>query len=226
MAHEINNPLAVINEKAGLMKDYMDRAGDFPTGSGSRRCSAAVFGGVQRCRGITHRILDFAGQPGESPDAVDLAALVREVVAELRQETGRKRVQVRVELPGNLPVVRSDRLQIRQVLASILHNAIDAVEDGGAVGVTAVRKNDGMLQVSIEDNGRGIPAENLKHIFEPFLLTSKETGKGMGLGLAISYGIMKRLGGGIFVSSEPDKGTVFTVELPVSPEGPGAAGRQ
>jgi two-component system NtrC family sensor kinase len=68
--------------------------------------------------------------------------------------------------------------------------------------------------VSIEDNGRGIPEEVLKHIFEPFLLTAKETGKGVGLGLSISYGIIKRLGGGIFVRSASNKGSVFTIELP------------
>ena len=214
VAHEINNPLAIINEKAGLMEDYLERAGDFPDKERFSAMLTAIFNSVQRCRSITHRILDFAGKPGESPDAVDLNALVREVVALLEQEIGRKGIQVRLDLSNEIPPVMSDRTQIQQVLASILLNAIEAVSEGGAIGVMTGRKDAGTLQVSIEDNGRGIPGEALEHIFEPFLLTSKETGKGVGLGLSIAYGIIKRLGGGIRVRSEPDKGTVFTVELP------------
>jgi two-component system NtrC family sensor kinase len=214
VAHEINNPLAIINEKAGLMKDYLERAEGFRDKERFSSLLAAIFASVQRCRGITHRILDFAGQPGDSPDAVDLNALVREVVALLEREIGPKGIRVRLDLAEGLPLVMSDRTQIQQVLASILLNAIEAVGEGGTIGVTTGRKDAGTLRVSIEDNGRGIPAEVLRHIFEPFLLTSKETGKGVGLGLAISYGVMKRLGGNILVGSEPGKGTVFTVEIP------------
>ena len=169
---------------------------------------------MQRSRGITHRILDFAGTPGGTPDAVDLNVLVREAVALLEPEIRRKSIQVRLNLSEGLPLVMSDRTQMHQVLASILLNAVEAVGEGGAIGVSTSRKDADTLQVSIEDNGRGIPEEVLKHIFEPFLLTAKETGKGVGLGLSIAYGIVKRLGGGILVRSEPNKGTVFTVELP------------
>jgi signal transduction histidine kinase len=214
VAHEINNPLAIINEKAGLMKDYLERAEDFRDKERFSAMIAAIFNSVQRCRNITHRILDFAGQPGESPDAVDLNALVREVVALLEPQIGRKGIQVRLDLSADLPLVMSDRSQVQQVLANILLNAVEAVGEGGVIGVSTGRKDAGTLQVSIEDNGRGIPEEVLKHIFEPFLLASQETGKGVGLGLSISYGIIKRLGGGILVRSEPNKGTVFTVELP------------
>jgi len=214
VAHEINNPLAIINEKAGLMKDYLERAEDFRDKERFSAMLAAIFTSVQRCSSITHRILDFAGKPGDSPDAVDLNLLVREVVVLLEREIGRKGIQVRLDLSEELPLVMSDRTQIQQVLASILLNAVEAVGAGGAIGVSTGRKDAGTLQVSIEDNGRGIPEKVLRHIFEPFLLTSKETGKGVGLGLSIAYGIIKRLGGGILVRSEPDKGTVFTVELP------------
>jgi len=214
VAHEINNPLAIINEKAGLMKDYLERAADFRDKERFSALLAAIFAAVQRSRRITHRILEFAGTPGESPDAVDLNALVREATALLDKEMARKDIHLRLNLSEELPTVMTDRTQIRQVLAGILRNAIEAVGEGGAIDVSTGRKDTGTLQVSIEDNGRGIPEEVLKHIFEPFLLTSKETGKGMGLGLSIAYGIIKRLGGGILVRSELNKGTVFTVELP------------
>ena len=214
VAHEINNPLAIINEKAGLMKDYLERTEGFRDKERFSAMLAAIFNSVQRCRNITHRILDFAGQPGDSPDAVDLNSLVREVVALLEQEIERKGVRLTLDLTEELSPVMSDRTQIQQVLASILLNAVEAVGEGGAIGVSTGRKDAGTLQVSIEDNGRGIPEEVLKHIFEPFLLTSKETGKGVGLGLSISYGIVKRLGGALLVRSEPNKSTVFTVELP------------
>jgi len=214
VAHEINNPLAIINEKAGLMKDYLERAEDFRDKERFSAMLDAIFAAVQRSRGITHRILDFAGQPGESPDAVDLNGLAREVVALLGQEIGSKRIQVRLDLAEQLPPLRSDRGQVQQVLASILLNAVEAVGDGGAITVSTVRKDAGTQQLSVEDNGRGIAEEVLKRIFEPFLLTSKETGKGAGLGLAISHGIVKRLGGAILVRSTPGRGTVFTVEIP------------
>ena len=214
VAHEINNPLAIINEKAGLMQDYLERAEDFHDKERFSALLAAIFDAVQRSRGITHRILDFAGTPGDTPDAVDLNVVVREVAALFDREIVRKGIHVRLDLSEDLPLVMSDRTQIQQVLASILANAVEAVGQGGAIGITTGRKDAGTLQVSIEDNGRGIPEEVLGHIFEPFLLTAKETGKGVGLGLSISYGIIKRLGGGILVRSEPDKGTVFTVELP------------
>jgi C4-dicarboxylate-specific signal transduction histidine kinase len=214
VAHEINNPLAIINEKAGLMKDYLERAEDFRDKERFSAMLAAIFNSVQRCRSITHRILDFAGQPGDSPEAVDLNVLARGVIALLEPEIGSKGIHVRLDLSEELPLVLSDRTQIQQVLASILLNAVEAVGEGGAIGVSTGRKDAGTLQVSIEDNGRGITEEVLKHIFEPFLLTAKETGKGVGLGLAISYGIIKRLGGTILVRSEANKSTVFTVELP------------
>jgi C4-dicarboxylate-specific signal transduction histidine kinase len=214
VAHEINNPLAIINEKAGLMQDYLERAKDFGDKERFSALLAAIFASVQRCRSITHRILDFAGMPGEQPEAVDLNSLVRDVVALLEPETGRKGIAVRLDLSPALPPVMSDRIQIQQVLASILLNAVEAVGQGGAIGVATGRKNAGTVRVSIEDNGRGIPAQVLEHIFEPFLLTAKQTGKGAGLGLSISYGIIRRLGGTILASSEPDKRTVFTVELP------------
>jgi C4-dicarboxylate-specific signal transduction histidine kinase len=214
VAHEINNPLAIINEKAGLMQDYLERAEDFREKERFSGLLAAIFASVQRCRSITHRILAFAGQPGDSPDAVDLNALVREVLPLVEEQVERKGVRVTLNLQEQLPLVKSDRTQIQQVLASILLNAVEAVGAGGAIRVATARKQDGTLQVSIADNGRGIPGDVLQHIFEPFLLASTQTGAGAGLGLSISYGIIRRLGGTILVSSEPDKGTVVTVELP------------
>jgi two-component system NtrC family sensor kinase len=102
------------------------------------------------------------------------------------------------------------------VFLNIINNAMDALREmkEGRITVSTGVKDQGMVGVIITDNGHGIPKEKIKHIFEPFY-TTKEKGQGTGLGLFISYGIIRRLGGSIIVESEIDKGTVFNVDLPI-----------
>lgn len=216
IAHEINNPLAIINEKAGLMKDILEASGDI---QGNRDKFLAQLGGifesVNRCRTITHRLLGFSRRMDVGHDAIDVNDAVKEVLGFLEKEIMYRNIGLTLNLKEGLPKVVTDKGQVQQVFLNIINNAVDAVNEGGKIDISSTRKDEKTVRVLIRDNGIGIPKDKLKHIFEPFY-TTKEKGKGTGLGLSISYGIMQRLGGTILVESEVYKGTTFIVEIPIS----------
>lgn len=216
VAHEINNPLAIINEKAGLMKDILEVSDSLE--QNKEKFLSLINGiaeNVNRCRTITHRLLGFSRRMEISHETVDINDAVKEVISFLDKEILYRNIRLELNLQNNLPKVKTDKGQVQQVFLNIINNAIDAVKEEGQIDVFSQVKNNRFVRVSIRDNGPGIPKENLKHIFEPFY-TTKEKGKGTGLGLSISYGIMQKLKGTIYVESELNKGTTFTVEIPIN----------
>jgi signal transduction histidine kinase len=217
VAHEINNPLAIINEKAGLMKDILEMSENCKHKIKFLNLLDAIFESINRCGKITHRILGFARKTEVSIEIFDLNDLIKYLTVFLEKEIFYKNIRLELNLKENLPEVRSDKGQLQQVFLNIIKNAIDAVENGGLVAVSTDIKDENMVKVSIKDNGHGISGEDLKHMFEPFF-TTKEKGKGTGLGLSITYGIVKNLGGNILVESEVNKGTTFIVEIPTNSE--------
>jgi signal transduction histidine kinase len=217
VAHEINNPLAIINEKAGLMKDILEMSEDCKHKTRFLNLLDAIFESVNRCQRVTHRILGFARKTEVSIEIFNLNDLIKYLTVFLEKEIFYKNIHLELNLKENLPEVRSDKGQLQQVFLNIIKNAIDAVENGGLVAVSTDIKDENMVKVSIKDNGHGISGEDLKHMFEPFF-TTKEKGKGTGLGLSITYGIVKNLGGNILVESEVNKGTTFIVEIPTNSE--------
>lgn len=219
VAHEINNPLAIINEKAGLMKDILDYSPD----AGANRekflgLLKAIFESVNRCRTITHRLLGFSRRTEISNALFNMNDALREVVQFLEKEIFFRNIHFEMNLREDLPNVISDKGQFEQVVLNILNNAIDVVEKRGHIEISTDMKDDNAIQVSVSDSGPGIPPDVLKHIFEPFF-TTKEKGKGTGLGLSISYGIVQKLGGTIIVKSEVNRGTTFFIEIPVKAPG-------
>jgi two-component system, NtrC family, sensor kinase len=220
VAHEINNPLAIINEKAGLIKDILEVSGNAP--DNKEKFLSLISGiseSVNRCRTITHRLLGFSRRMEISQDAIDVNDAIQEVIGFLEKEILYRDIQLELDLQKDLPKIITDKGQIQQVFLNIINNAMDAVKENGKINVsTSVKKDDHFVRVAIKDNGSGIPKENLRHIFEPFYST-KEKGKGTGLGLSISYGIVQKLGGRILIESELNKGTTFFIELPLKPEG-------
>jgi two-component system NtrC family sensor kinase len=218
VAHEINNPLAIINEKAGLMKDILEVSGSTP-GNKDKFLSliSGIAESVNRCRTITHRLLGFSRRMEISQDAIDINDAIQEVIGFLEKEILYRNIKLELDLQETLPKILTDKGQVQQVFLNIINNAIDAVKENGYIRITTYSKGDELIGVAIKDNGSGIPKENLKHIFEP-IYSTKEKGKGTGLGLSISYGIVQKLGGTILVESEPDKGTTFSVELPLKSE--------
>ena len=219
VAHEINNPLAIINEKAGLARDLIEMSGD---GSGDGKDKEklltllnGIVDSVNRCRTITHRLLGFARRMEITYDDIDLNDVVKEVIGFLEKEILYRSIRLELNLQEDLPKIKSDKGQLQQVLLNIINNAMDAVIEKGVIEVSTKVKNKNTVLVSIRDTGSGIPKEQLKYIFEPFY-TTKEKGKGTGLGLFISGGIMKRLGGKLLAESEVNKGTTFILEVPIN----------
>ncbi|MGC8493720.1 MAG: sensor histidine kinase [Syntrophobacteraceae bacterium] len=218
VAHEINNPMAIINEKAGLMKDLIEYSQDFPQKERFLSITDSILNAVNRCGSITHRLLGFARRMDVSIEILNLGDLVKETLAFLEKEALYHNVEVRLELAEGLPGVASDRGQLQQVFLNLLNNALAAVEDGGTISISARETAPETVAVTIKDNGCGMSEETLKHIFEPFFTTKGN--RGTGLGLPITYGIVKKLGGDIEVRSKEGEGTEVTVFLPVkSPEG-------
>jgi PAS domain S-box-containing protein len=215
IAHEINNPLAIINEKAGLIKDFLEFSGDFAQNKEKfLSLINGIFESVGRCRTITHRLLGFSRRMEVAYDTIDLNDTVREVIEFIEKEVLYKNVRLEMHLEKDIPRIISDKVQLQQVFLNMLNNAVDAVDKGGTIEVTTDVKDRDTVVVLIKDNGHGIPEQILNHIFEPFY-TTKEKDKGTGLGLSISYGIIKKLGGTILVRSQVNRGTTFTIEIPV-----------
>jgi len=215
VAHEINNPLAIINEKAGLMEDLLEQAGDLRQQKEKfLNLLGGIFDSVNRCRKITHRLLGFSRRVDIGRDVVDMNDTIKEVIGFIEKEILYRNIRLELNLKKDLPKVETDKGLLQQVFLNIINNAIDAIQEGGLIEVSSDVRGTEVVRVSIRDTGSGIPKDNIKHIFEPFY-TTKEKDKGTGLGLSISYGIVHRLGGSILVESEVNKGTTFIVEMPV-----------
>jgi two-component system NtrC family sensor kinase len=211
VAHEINNPMAIINEKAGLMKDLIEYGDQFEEKEKFLEQINSIIESIERCKTITHRLLGFARRMEVQLEMLGVNELLKEVLGFLEKEYIYRNIDVRLQLAEDLPHISSDIGQLQQVFLNILTNAFAAVEDGGNVSVTTWEEDLDFIGISIQDNGCGMSMETQKHIFEPFFTTKK--GYGTGLGLAITYGIVKKLGGDVKVQSIEGRGTTFTVYL-------------
>ncbi|HZY05255.1 MAG TPA: ATP-binding protein [Anaeromyxobacteraceae bacterium] len=218
VAHEINNPLAVIKEKAGLMKDLVDLSQEMPHREKFARELGDLEAAVGRARVITHRLLGFARRMDVRLQQVQVNDVIREVVGFLDREAMFRGIRIEQALDAGLPPIESDTGQLQQIFLNIVNNAIDAVDRGGLIQI-ASRRADHSVRIDVRDDGHGIPAEIRQKIFEPFFTTKKGTERhGAGLGLSITYGLVKKLGGEISVSgAEAGSGTVFTVTFPLPP---------
>jgi len=214
VAHEINNPLAIINEKAGLLKDLIEA--DFKDRQRFLALVVSILQSVERCRAVTHRLLGFARRMEVQFEVININELIEEVLGFLEKEALYRNIDLRLQLSEALPPISSDRSQLQQVFLNILTNALAAVEDGGQISITTWEKDSDTIAASIQDNGCGMSKETLSQIFEPFFTTKREYGTG--LGLSITYGIVQKLGGNIHVESKEGEGTTFTVSLPKSPK--------
>jgi two-component system, NtrC family, sensor kinase len=212
VAHEVNNPLAIINEKAGLLQDLAEFSQDFPQKDRFLPLTKAILQSVDRCRTITQRLLGFARRMEVSIQMLNLNEVIEEVLGFLEKEALHREIDLRLDLARDLPAIASDRGQLQQVFLNILNNAFDAVQRGGQVAISSFAVDDDTVGVAIQDNGQGMTPDTMEHLFEPFFTTKK--GHGTGLGLSITYGIIKKLGGDIKVKSQLGEGTVFTVFLP------------
>ena len=217
VAHEINNPLAAIGQLAGLMEDLIgeDFVRSSPHGELFRTNVRKIQEHVDRTRDITHRMLGFARRMEPHQDTLNPNDVVQEALSFIEREAAFREVQITRQLDPALPMIRSDRAQLQQVILNLVNNALDAVANGGRI-VVSTRAYGEVIEVQIDDDGVGIPKELRDRIFDPFF-TTKEPGKGSGLGLSICHTIMQQLNGSITFDSEPGRGTTFFVRLPRVP---------
>ena len=218
VAHEINNPLAIISSTCGVIQDLLDpQFGLEWTPEKIRTELRHVDEAVFRAKAVTQKLLGLVrhSEPRLVPVAVN--TLLDEVTDGLvEKELLVSNIKLVRDYAPNLPEVLLDPDQIRQVFLNIINNAGDAIAGAGTIALQT-RREDSSIRVTISDTGRGMTSEQMKKIFLPFF-TTKEVGKGTGLGLSISLSIVEAMGGRIEVQSMPGAGSSFTVVLPINPE--------
>jgi len=215
LAHEINNPLSGILTYAKLLRKWVD-SGD----GGKNRLKDIddsldlIASESRRCGDLVKNLLTFSRTTPINLQSTNLNQVIDRSLRLVQHQFDLAGVHVELELDSDLPPTVCDGAQIEQVLLALMMNALDAMPQGGNLWVTTkLDREESVVRVIVRDDGCGIPAEILLHMFEPFL-TTKETGRGVGLGLAISRSILERHNGNIEVQSEVGRGTTFTVTLP------------
>jgi len=225
VAHEINNPLAGISTYARLLSRRMSAgatngeseevAPEAADEADAARILDLIDIEARRCGDIVRNLLLFSrGSPAEfAPHAI--GPLIERCTMLVRHQAELAEVEIEVQVHDDLPELDCAASQMEQMVLALLMNAIEASPSGSIVSITAARAADGeAMELRIRDTGSGIRAEHLSRIFEPFF-TTKQEGAGVGLGLAVVYGIVDRHHGRIDVQSEPEAGTTFTVRLPL-----------
>src|SRR5688572_3259460 len=211
IAHELNNPLTSVTGFAELVLE------DMPEGSESRKDLETVMREALRARDVVRRLLDFARQSESTRARASLNEVIEDVVALSKHLIHTSGIELKLDLEKNLPWALMDANQMKQVLLNLVHNALQAMPDGGEMEIStsnATRLNRDWVIVSVQDTGVGISPLEQARIFEPFYTTKGNQG-GTGLGLSVTYGIITDHGGQIEVISQPGAGSKFTVWLPL-----------
>ena len=216
IAHEINNPMAVISEKAGWIGDLLteEDVKNSPNYNELIKSTQDIKKHVLRGKKVISRLMGFARKEEVEHKNVDINSVLDETHDFLNKKAMFQNIALMKEFQTDLPSIVTDEAQLQQVFINIVNNAIDAINKDGVIRLITKAQDGGVL-VSIADTGPGMPEEIRKKIFDPFF-TTKAVGKGTGLGLSTSYGIVEKLGGQITVESEIDKGTTFHITLPPS----------
>jgi two-component system, NtrC family, sensor kinase len=219
IAHEINNPVAIMVEEAGWIGDLLEEEDLKETQNLEefKRALSQINTQGKRCKEITHKLLSFARKTDSTIKDVQLNELVTELVSLSSQMAKYNKVSIETDLHEDLPLITISPSEMQQVLLNLINNALDAMEKtGGTIKIsTKISKLEkDHIVIIVEDNGPGIPEANLPRIFDPFF-TTKPVGKGTGLGLSICYGIINKIGGKIDVHSKVNEGTRFRIWMPI-----------
>lgn len=215
VAHEINNPLAIILATSGVIRDGLNPEFDanFTDDQVVSELNT-IDNAVLRARDITQQLLDFARKNRPQLTLTNINTIVEDVFKGLKERTlALENVIIKRNLQPNLPHIMVDSHQIRQVFFNLINNAGDAIDGEGTITISTESVNQ-EVRVSIEDTGIGMTSEQVKKIFDPFFST-KEVGQGTGLGLSVSLSIVESMGGTIEVQSMPGAGSLFIVILPL-----------
>jgi two-component system NtrC family sensor kinase len=215
VAHEINNPLAVILQKTGWMEDLLaeENFRNSPNLEEFHTSIRKIEEHVERARKVVHNMLGYARKMEPRLEDVDVNDTLKQTISLLENYARINNIEIRTDLRRDLPIIAGDQAQLQQVFLNLISNAIDASGRDGLVQVKS-RIIGSQMVVRVTDDGPGIPEGDQKKVFDPFF-TTKETGKGTGLGLWVSYSIIEKMGGSIGLRSDEGKGTTFTVQFPI-----------
>ena len=207
VAHEIRNPLSSIKGFATYFKErYPDRPED-------QRTADIMIQEVDRLNRVVGQLLEFARPISIEPKEISLEALLKDAVRLIEDQAAEKNISVTIRKNAQIDTVWGDPDRINQILLNLFLNAIDAMENGGKLHVEISANHSGEICITVSDTGSGISPQHLSRIFDPYFTTKSS---GTGLGLAIAHNIVEAMGGKIYVESQKNRGTTFTVILPNS----------
>ena len=217
VAHEVNNPLMLIQENAGWIRDLLDDEDPEKIKNYKEilESTEKIEQHVKRAKGITQRMLGFGRRMNPGRTEILISSLADQALEMLKSEAGSRNIAIVRQYDAQIPVILSDPAQLEQIFINVIDNAIDAMGKDGTLTVSAQPWKGG-VRVSFADTGPGMDQETLRQVFDPFF-TTKKVGEGTGLGLAICFTILEKLGGRIDVQSEPGHGTTFNISLPAEP---------
>jgi signal transduction histidine kinase len=216
IAHEINNPLSIINEKIGLIKDLLKYQPDDLPMARLVTLLGDVAAPIKRCGNITHRLLNFGRHTETYFEPVDLSQILYDIIDLLKKEAEFRDIDIYTKFPSKFPDITSNKGNLEQIFLNVMNNAFTAMQSGGRLDIEVSNTHPDHVLIVFEDTGCGIRQEDIQYVFEPFF-SSKSTGSGTGLGLSVTYALTEELGGKISVTSEEGKGTRFIIELPLEP---------
>ncbi len=207
IAHEINNPL---NNICITAESLLEEIGEIPDGEKRKRLQD-IYTQAERASGTVRNLLDFTRMDPSSSLPLSVDELMASTIRLVGHEMDLNNVELEYSVPGGLPKIQGDVSQLQQVFLNLIINSIQAMPRGGTLSITAESSDPEFVQILVTDTGFGIPPAILPHIFDPFFTTKED---GTGLGLSVSYGIVKKHGGKILVKSEVNQGTTFSVLMP------------
>lgn len=215
IAHEINNPLAVIGREVEWIESILADVSleDKKQWDDLTDSLREIAKQVDRCQQITHKLLDFARKKEPLLQEVDVNRLVEDMTLLVEKTTSNKAIKIKRSYADDLPLLTTDPPLLRQVILNLVTNATHAIEKDGSICLTTRASTNDTIEIEVSDTGCGIPKENMSRIFDPFF-TTKELGKGTGLGLSLCHGIITKLGGELTVESKVDVGSTFTIRFP------------
>ena len=215
IAHEINNPIAIMIEEAGWIGDLLEEE-EFEKNENLiefERALKQIHIQGKRCKEITYKLLSFARKTNSRVKDVQINDLISEVISLSAQRAKYNNIIIDTKLDKDLPLIAASPSEMQQVFLNLINNAHDAMKkSGGKIEIKTYINNDNVF-IDLKDNGQGISEVNISKIFDPFF-TTKPVGKGTGLGLSICYGIIRKMNGEINVKSILDKGTTFSIKIP------------
>jgi two-component system NtrC family sensor kinase len=214
VAHEINNPLAVILQKTGWLADLLEEE-EFqksPNLQEFRNSVAKIEEHVERARKVVHNMLGYVRRMEPRLEDVDVNQTVNQTIDILENFARANNIEIQTDLAADVPIIGGDQAKLQQVILNLVTNAIDAIGKDGTVTVRT-RANEAEISIVVADTGPGIPENIQKKVFDPFFTT--KSGKGNGLGLWVSYSIIEKMDGTLGLSSREGQGTEFAIRLPV-----------